>query len=519
MNLNIIIPNNDSVRLLSQYVEEMDLTALYDTYAVLKGNQATPRQMLKLMLYAYLDGKYSSRDMEKACRRDINYMYLLEGKPVPDHATFARFRSIHFAACADKILAQNSQLLYELGEISGENIFIDGTKIEANANKYTFVWKKAVMKNQKKLGEKFAALYEECINAYGFKAAKQGNIKLRDMKKLRKKLYAVKKKEGLTFVQGSGKRKSQLQKHIELLEAYLDKAKEYNRKLHICQERNSYSKTDTDATFMRMKDDYMKNGQLKPAYNLQHGVDSEYIVWLSVMPNPTDTLTLIPFLKSMESALSFKYQNIVCDAGYESEENYTYIEENNQIAFIKPANYEISKTRKFHNDISNRENMTYYEEEDFYECANGKKLQAEGTKTRKSKTGYESKKTIYVCHDCKDCPKKAHCLKGNHWGIPEDERYKKLEVARKFEKQRTESLERITSLQGILLRINRSIQAEGSFAQLKEDRGFRRFLCKGKSNVFAECVLLAISQNIQKLHNKIQNERTGTHLFCEEKIA
>ena len=154
---------------------------------------------------------------------------------------------------------------------------------------------------------------------------------------------------------------------------------------------------------MRMKEDAMKNGQLKPAYNVQHGVDAEYITWLTVGPEPTDTTTLIPFLKSMEENLNFKYLKIVADAGYESEENYSFIEENNQISFIKPANYEISKTRKYKNDISRIDNMDYDSESDLFICQNGKKLTANGVKIRKSKTGYESVKTIYICEDCSNC--------------------------------------------------------------------------------------------------------------------
>ena len=170
MNFEFIIPDNDSVRLLSQFVEEMDLTCLYDTYSILKENQVTPRQMLKILLYAYLDTKYASRVIETACKRDVNYIYLLEGKPAPDHATIARFRSLHFAPCAKELLTQCTQLLYELGEISGKKFFIDGTKMEANANKYTFVWK----------------------------------------------------------------RKSTLQKQIEQLSHFLEKAKEYNQKIYRC---------------------------------------------------------------------------------------------------------------------------------------------------------------------------------------------------------------------------------------------------------------------------------------------
>ena len=161
---------------------------------------------------------------------------------------------------------------------------------------------------------------------------------------------------------------------------------------------------------MRMKEDAMKNGQLKPAYNLQHGVDSEYIAWLTIGPQPTDTTTLIPFLKIMEERLKFKYLKIVADAGYESEENYSFIEENNQIAFIKPANYEISKTRKYKNDIGKLENMNYNKQDDFYICQNNKKLQVDGVKNKKSKTGYESEKTVYICEDCSNCSYKSSCI-------------------------------------------------------------------------------------------------------------
>lgn len=519
MNLNIIIPENDSVRLLSQFVEEMDLTCLYETCSILKENQVTPRQILKIILYAYLDGRFSSREIERACHRDINFMYLLEGKPVPDHATIARFRSLHFASCAKQLLVQCSELLYELGEISGENIFIDGTKIEANANKYTFVWKRAVSKNQEKLGQKAALLVSECVETYALKPVWGGRVKIKTLKRLRKQLYAIKEQEEIKFVYGTGKRKALLQKHIEQLESYLEKLKEYNQKIHICGTRNSYSKTDSDATFMRMKEDHMKNGQLKPAYNLQHGVDAEYVVWLEIFPNSTDTPTAISFLKEMKENLSFKYRNIVLDSGYESEENYTYIEDNDQIGFIKPTNYEISKTRKYQKDISNRANMVYDSERDCYYCSQGHPLFAMATKQRKTASGYISTKTVYKCADCTGCPVKDKCIKGNHFKTPVDERFKSLEVSRKFERQRAECLQRISSKQGILLRINRSIQAEGSFADLKWDRGFRRFLCRGNANVYAECVLLAISHNIEKLHNKIQRGTVGIHLHCIDKIA
>ena len=513
LDIDSIIPDHDSVRLLSQFVEEMELSKLYSTYSRIRKISATPRQMLKIMLYAYMNRKYSARDIETACLRDINFMFLLEGRPAPDHATIARFRTLHFAPVAKEIFSQMSEILYALGEISGKNIFIDGTKIESCANKYTFVWKKAVTKSLDKLLSKLVDFVADCEVQYGIKIIYQKEVSLHHLKRLRKKLYKVKKQENITFVHGTGKRKSPLQKSIEQLEAYLDKLKEYTQKLYKCGNRNSYSKTDLDATFMRMKEDAMFNGQLKPGYNLQHGVDAQYITWLTVGPEPTDTTTLIPFLKDMESHLNFKYQNIVADSGYESEENYLFIENNQQVAYIKPANYEISKTRKYKTDISRRENMTYDEEKDIYLCKAGKKLTVTGLKSSKSKTGYVSEKTQYTCEDCSNCLFKQQCIKGNNSKMPLEERTKRLEVSKVFQQKRSENLERILTDEGCKLRMNRSIQAEGSFANIKADRSFRRYLCKGKKNVFAESIFLAMAHNINKLDHKIQSGSTGKHLF------
>ena len=209
----------------------------------------------------------------------------------------------------------------------------------------------------------------------------------------------------------------------------------------------------------------------------------------------------------------FKYKNITADAGYESEENYLFLEANNQISFIKPANYEISKTRKYKNDIGKIENMEYDEISDFYTCKNNRKLTVSHLRHSKSKTGYVSEKTIYTCENCSGCPYKSDCIKGNNCKTPLEERTKVLQVAKTFIKHRKEDLERIISDKGVLYRMNRSIQAEGSFGDIKQDMQFRRYLSKGTANVLAESTLLAIARNINKLHNKIQNGKTGTHLF------
>lgn len=513
LNLDCIIPSDDNVHLLSHFVEELDLTDLYRTYDRVRKSSATPKQMLKVVLYAAMNRIFSSRDIETACKRDINFMFLLEGSPAPDHATIARFKYIHFSNVCENYLARMSEWLYLYGEISGKDIFIDGTKVESCANKYTFVWKKAVTKNLAKLMDKAVCLVESCEEVYGIKVVYDKTVSLHKLKKLRKKLYKLKKSTHIEFVHGAGKRKTPLQRDIELLESYIDKLKEYTNKLYICGDRNSYSKTDHDATFMRMKEDAMLNGQLKPAYNLQHGVDSEYIVWLTIHPLATDTNTLKPFITSMEEHLGFKYQNIIADAGYESEENYVFIENNGQIAFIKPSNYEISKTRKFRNDISRVENMDYNEKEDVYTCSEGKALVFDYNRKIKTKSGYIREISIYSCQNCKDCMNKTACIKGNNSKIPMEQRNKKLEVSKTFLKKRSECLERITSDEGRMLRMNRSIQAEGSFSETKDGMGFRRYLSRGKKNVLTESIIVAMARNLNKLHAKIQTSRTGTHLY------
>ena len=519
LDIEYLIPKDDSVRLLSQFVEELDLSELYQTYSRTRENQATPRHLLKIVLYGYMNGLYSSRKVEKACKQNINYMFLLEGMNAPDHSTIARFKSLHFSKVSKVIMAKFTMALYELGEISGETTFIDGTKIEANANKYTFVWTRAVKKHMAKRLQKAADLVADCEMKYGFRIVYKDIVKVKHLKKLRKKLYTIKIEEAIEFVHGCGKRKSELQKSIEELEEHLFKIKDYTHKIYVSGTRNSYSKTDTDATFMRMKEDHMRNGQLKPAYNLQHGVDAEYITWLTLGPHPTDTTTLKPFLLEMEEFLDFKYTKIVADAGYESEENYKFLKENNQLSFIKPMNYEISKTRKYKNDISRFNNMDYDKDTDSFTCKNNKKLIKSSVFSRKSKTGFTSEKTKYICEDCCDCPHKSKCMKGNNWKIPLEERTKSIVIAKEFIKYREDDLERIISLEGKELRMNRSIQAEGSFAQIKEDMRFRRYLSRGMENVVTESILIAIGHNINKFHNKIQGNRLGHHLYKLKKSS
>lgn len=295
------------------------------------------------------------------------------------------------------------------------------------------------------------------------------------------------------------------QRYQELFRRFLDRQLLYDLHNSKFNGRNSYSKTDVDATFMHMKDDHMRNAQLKPGYNVQIGVDSGYMVGADIFSERNDVWTLVPFLKTMEEQMGFVYPSVTADSGYESEEGYRYLEEKGQAAYIKPQTYEKWKKRSFKQDISRRENMSYDEGLDRYICHAGKQLAKQYTRKQKSRNGYESEVTVYECESCCGCPYKEKCTKarGN----------KRLYVSKEFIRKRQASYENIQSEQGILYRMNRSIQVEGAFGVLKNDYGFQRFLLRGKTRVKLEILLLGFGYNINKLHAKIQNGRTGSHFF------
>ena len=353
----------------------------------------------------------------------------------------------------------------------------------------------------------------DIIDRYDLKPLWHKEVRKKHVRQILKKLKQLARDRDLEFVVGKGRRKEQLQRDIEDLQASLDKLKEYETKLHICGQRNSYSKTDPDATFMHMKDDHMMNGQLKPGYNLQHLVNSGFIAMVGIFPNPGDTLTLKPFLQQVGATLDLRFRKIVCDAGYESEENLKYLEEKGIEAFIKPGNYEQIGTKKFAAQIGRKENMEYDPDGDFYICHNHRHIRKTKERKEKMASGYIRSETTYHCDECDGCPYRAKCMPGKNWKKPVEERYKTLTVSKEFERLRAEEYERIDSEEGRMLRMNRSVQAEGSFADIKGDSKFTRYLCRGNENVYAESVLYAMAHNLGWLHTRIQNDRLDEHLY------
>lgn len=508
LNLDVFIPDNDSVRLVSQIVDELDFRRLNLTYSSKGRNPSVkPRILFSILIYAYMNGIYSSRQIEKSCKRDINFMWLLTGNSAPDHNTIDRFRRDRLASCLDELFAQFVEKLYEWNEISFENLYIDGTKIEANANKYSFVWKKAIEKNSAKQNAKIDALLCAINAEFGTRFKNSADKAV--LEKVAE--FLLNRKEDLSeeFVTGKGKRKSQLQKRTEECLEILEKKEYYEKCRNAFGDRNSFSKTDKDATFMHMKDDHMRNAQLKPGYNMQIGVEAGYVVHCQAFQNRNDVGTLKPFLerwKELHPESSF--QNVIADSGYESEENYDYLTSEAKNIFIKPLTYEQWKKRSFKKLIGKRENMTYDAEADAYICNQGRKLPVVKAYKSRTDSGYEAELTEYECESCEGCPVKSKCTKatGN----------RKIKVSKKFLAQRETSISNITSAKGMVLRINRSIQAESAFGVMKEDMGFRRFLTRGQVNISTEFMLLCFGFNINKLYSKMMNGKLGFKLYKEE---
>ena len=498
MNFDVYIEENSQVRLLNDVIDEIYFTKDYTVQSKWTG-EIPEDIMMKILIFGYMNGAFSSRKIEQLCKRDIYFWWLLDGFKKPDHCTISRFRK-KMGDQIERVFYDVVKYLLNMGEISGENLFIDGTKLEANANRYTFVWKKSVEKNELKLRSKLPAILDEIHSAYGVKFPE--NTGVSDMIST---LSSLMIKFGIERVYGKGHHKSVYQKALEKLEEYAEKLALYEHYNSLFDGRNSFSKTDTDATFMRMKDDHMKNGQLKPGYNIQSAVEGEYIVGIDISSERSDVNTLIPFLEKLNSLELFVLQNIICDAGYESEENYLYLKSHNLTSYIKPVNYEQQKKKNHRTKYGRIENMEYHEMGDIFVCKAGRILWRAGTKHEKSKTGFVSEKAVYRCESCEGCPYKRNCTKAKG--------DKELSVSHRFRELRAESQENITTEFGTQLRMNRSIQAEGAFGVLKQDYGFRRFLCRGKTNIKTEFLLLGLAYNIKKLFAKVSGNRTGISLF------
>jgi len=482
------ISADSPVRLINQIVDTLDIGEIIDTYKGGGTSSYHPRAMLKIVLYAYLNNIYSCRKIEKQTLENIHYMWL-SGMQEPDHNTINRFRSTHLKETIHTIFTQVVLLLVDMGYLSLDVVYVDGTKMESRANRYTFVWRKTVEKNKAKLEAKIHQVLEQIEEGIA-----QDNL-LDDDPPVPINSEELKNRIAQINREKLSKEEKKVVKTLE--ETHLPKLQEYENHLETMGNRNSYSKTDKDATFMRMKDDHMKNGQLKPAYNLQIGTENQFFTHFDFFPNPTDFLTFIPFNKGFKKRYKRMPQKEVADSGYGSEENYEFMQNNEIEGFVKYPLFHAEQKKKYKDNAFLAQNLYYNAEKDYFVCPMGQHMENVGNSTRKSESGYVSNTTIYQAKNCHGCPLKCLChkAKGN----------RRIEINHKLNEYRQKAREWLTSEEGLLHRSRRPIEPEAVFGQTKANKQYYRFRHFGLDKVKMDFAIFAIAFNIGKLHNKVKN--------------
>lgn len=557
INLGELIPSNHLVRVIDEFVEQMDLRPLQARYKGGGTSSYHPKMMLKVFLFAYTQKIYSSRRIAKALRENIYFMWL-SGNQRPDFRTINYFRGKILLGLIEEIFGALLVLLVKQEYIKLEDYFVDGSKLEANANRYTFVWAKNTARYQRQLKEKVKKLFEQIEEVNAAEDARYGDRDLEEMgaegamdgEKLREEVAQLnerlKAKEHVDSQKPTNEEQAQpgeqgavdlevekgesqtspepeaekpeprlsevlsaklqevkqklaenpdnkfLAKAVKTLEEdYLERAKKYEEQERLLNGRNSYSKTDPDAIFMRMKEDHMRNGQLKPGYNVQIGTEQQFVVGFSLHQEAGDPTCLIPHLEGVKDCLGKLPENIIGDAAYGSEENYAYLEKEQRGNYLKYKDFDKEQKKRYKPNPYKAETMVYDPEQDQFTCPNDKRLNYRWTVHHKTKNNYETEPRVYECESCEGCPLKEKCTKaaGN----------RKIRVNFQLWNYRQQARENLLSEEGKCLRSQRGIDVETVFGRIKEDWGFRRFLLRGLEKVTVEWGLLCIAHDLAKV--------------------
>ena len=503
MDLEEDIPQNHPVRLVNEVVNGLS-DSLFDALHPGGGRPSYPPKMLtKILLYAYTQRIYSSRQMAKAVRENIMFMWLA-GRLRPDFRTLNRFRSERVQGLLETVFASVLELLVQEGHVSLDHYFVDGTKIEANANRYTFVWKKAVVHRQAKLQEKVRILFASMADMQQEEDTTYAEADLPECEESHE-LTPAKVEQMTQQLEKRLLKQPQdkpVKKAVRLLRRdLLPRLGKYEAQLEQCGDRNSFSKTDPDATFLRMKEDHMRNGQLKPGYNVQIGTENQFILGYSVHQRAGDSKCLTPHLEHWQKKWGRFPRTLIADAGYGSEENYSDLEEKQIQAFVKYSHYHKEKSRAWKTDIRKLDNWTYDEEEDRWTCPNGRLLTFAFERMTKTERDYEIRTRHYRSTNCEACPLREACTKA--------EGNREIAVSLTYHKQKQAMRERLRSEEGYALSVRRMIEPESVFGQLKNNREFRRFRLRGLEKVSLEVGWLCLAHNLLKQAAKRKQNETG----------
>jgi len=500
LEIEKIIDISDPVYTFCEVLDHIDLSRYFVEKDYKTGRpRCDAQKLLKVILFAFMEnGINSLRDIEKLCRTDIRFMYLLDGMRAPSFATFGNFIRDELTTTIEQIFIDVNAYIFEKDSVDLNHTYIDGTKLEANANRYTWVWKKSCVKNTSKVFEKITMLIEEMnsdvLGYLGVKFETRDEYAIDYAEELLNKYKELTGLDINAFVSGKGKRKSIHQRQYQKLEEYLVRLKNYAKHIEICGDsRNSYAKTDHDATFMRVKRDYMGNDQLLPAYNVQVAVCDEYIAVIDAKPYASDMECFVPLMEKFNSTYGHYPKYPVADAGYGSFNNYIYCEEHGMEKYMKFTMFEKeTKNEKYKNNPYRAANFKRDDEGNLI-CPNGKKFLFKMNKHIKGNK-YGRTEEIYECENCDGCPNRSDCCKGKS--------NRSIRMNQELSSFHEEVIQNLESIHGALLCMNRSIQSEGTFGVIKWDRSYKRLFRRGKENVLLELTLISCGFNLYKYHNK-----------------
>ena len=484
-SLDELVPENHMVRVVDAVIDRLDISDILSTYRGGGNSAFNPKMMLKVLVFAYLSNVYSSRRIEELLKRDIYFMWLA-GMKRPDFRTINYYRGKRLKEGFDAVFTQVVRLLHEEGFVSLKVQYIDGTKIESVANKYTFVWRGSVEKYDARLKVKTYALLRQIEQNHAVENQENPVSEGLTAEEVAERVGRIREK---VDADNLSKEERKALKQIET--DAVPRLNRYKEQLETMGSRNSYSKTDHDATFMRMKEDAMLNGQLKPGYNVQISTENQFITNFGIYQRPTDTLTMISYLESFKNRYGMQSEEIVADSGYGSEENYEYMFSNGMTPYVKYNMFHVEQRRGYRNNPFRVSNLFYNPDDDFYVCPMGQKMKFIRQEKRYTASGYQQTVSVYRARRCEGCPLRGQCHKSK--------RNRQIEVNHTLDDYKARARELLTSEHGLKHRSNRPIEPEAVFGQIKECGRFRRLRLKGLTGAKIEFGLKALAHNLRKL--------------------
>ena len=484
-----MIPENHPVRTLNLIFDRLNFQILFARYPGGGTSSYNPVMMIKVLVYAYLNNIYSSRRIEALLKENIHYMWL-SGMQQPDHNTINRFKKDKLGETLKNIFIQSVKLLMEHDVVSIHESYLDGSKYAANANKYTVVWGKAIKTNKTKMHLQLKELWDSIQRQVSLEEKEDFPLEYQNLNA--ESLSSIVEQMNETLGQGEDKEAKELKKKTSRLRKEgVERLRRYEALEKLLAGRNSLSKTDPDATFMRLKEDYYNTRDLKPAYNVQAVTNKQIILDFGIFPNPTDTRTLPAMVSMLVDDYGRGPGYLIADAGYGSEENYALLENEGIQGVVKYNNYELFRSGKPLKKPYGSDAMRYDVEGDYVVCPAGEKMEMVEKNTRQNESGYTSEMRSYRAKDCRGCPVGEACHQGKVRRV--------VEISVGWRRLREKADKLLDSEKGKELYSRRATEIEPVFGNIKHNKGFRRFMLRGKKGVETEFGLLALSHNLKKV--------------------